>query len=69
MTTENKELEPLLTDSEVSGVLKVPLPTLAAWRCSGRVKGLPFVKIGGSIRYRSSDVQAFIQANVTQPGA
>lgn len=69
MTTVNKELEPLMTDEEVLGVLKIPPPTLAAWRCNGRVKGLPFVKIGGAIRYRSSDVQAFIQANVTQPGA
>lgn len=69
MVTDNKDIEPLLTDEEVSGVLKVPLPTLAAWRYNGRVKGLPFVKIGGAVRYRRADVESFIQGNVNQPGA
>lgn len=68
MPADNPALEPLLTDAQVSSVLKVPLPTLAAWRCNGRVKGLPFVKIGGAIRYRRADVERFIQSNVTQPG-
>jgi hypothetical protein len=47
----------------VSQLLGVPEATLATWRCTGRVK-LPYFKIGGHVRYRASDIEAFIAANM-----
>lgn len=69
MTHETQEMEPLMTDEQVAGVLKVSLATLAAWRCNGRVGGLPYVKVGGAIRYQRAHVHGFIAANVREPGA
>lgn len=53
----------LLTTTEASAYLKTPAKTLVAWRCTKRVK-VPFVKIGGNIRYRKSDLDAFVEANL-----
>lgn len=69
MPDKANEPEPLLTDMQVSALLGVAPPTLAAWRCNGRVQGLTFVKIGKAVRYRRADVERFIEANSTQPGA
>ncbi len=35
---------------------------LAVWRTTGKVD-LPYIKIGKSVRYRLSDIEAFINAN------
>jgi Helix-turn-helix domain len=43
--------------------LDTPAQTLVTWRCTGRVK-LTYVKIGGNVRYRQSDLDAFILANL-----
>lgn len=48
---------------EASVYLKTPEATLAAWRCTKRVR-VPFIKIGGNVRYRKSDLDAFIEANM-----
>ena len=69
MNSDPAKIEPLLTEAEVSDVLKVPSATLANWRSKGHIQGLPFVKVGGGVRYRRADVESFIQGNVTQPGA
>lgn len=53
----------LLDTIEAGAYLKTPAKTLVAWRCTKRVK-IPFVKIGGNIRYRKSDLDAVIQANM-----
>ena len=53
----------LLDTIEAGTYLKTPAKTLVAWRCAKRVK-VPFVKIGGNIRYRKSDLDAFIEANM-----
>lgn len=55
--------DPLLTPDQAAQQLTTDTGTLANWRCSGRVQ-LPFVKIGRCVRYRLSDVEAFIEANV-----
>lgn len=57
MTTE------LFTTTEAGTFLKTPAKTLVTWRCTGRVR-LPYVKIGGNVRYRKSDLEAFIAANI-----
>lgn len=63
MNQPDPPIDPLLDDAQVSSILGgVSVETLAAWRHTGRVK-LPFVKVGGRlVRYRQSDVQAFIEA-------
>lgn len=58
-----------MTVEQVAEILRVPRPTLATWRCNGRVAGLDFVRVGGAIRYRRADVEKFIQKNLHQAGA
>lgn len=50
-----------LTPKQTSETIGVQLQTLAAWRSSGRY-GLPFVRVGRLIRYRRSDVQAWLES-------
>ncbi len=56
-------LTQLLTPQTVSKLLGVTQHTLAVWRCSKRYP-LPYVKVGGLVRYRASDVEAFIASNL-----
>lgn len=42
--------------------------TLAVWRSTGRYK-LPFVKVGGLVRYRRADLHAWLQARTHSDGA
>lgn len=52
----------LLTPRQVSEMLAVPVQTLAHWRTS-RLVPLPYVKVGGKhVRYRLSDVIAYLDA-------
>lgn len=58
----------LLNEDEAAQHLFLKRQTLAAWRCLGRYN-LPFVKVGRSIRYRLSDLEAFLAARtVTSTG-
>ncbi|HEX7687930.1 MAG TPA: helix-turn-helix domain-containing protein [Burkholderiaceae bacterium] len=61
---EPRHIEALLTADETARVLDIDPMTLAAWRHQRRA--LPFVKIGRMVRYRQSDVRAFIDANVRE---
>lgn len=57
----------LLRPAEVAERLNVELETLSAWRIQGR--GLPFVRFNGRVvRYRESDVEAFIDSNTVAVG-
>jgi helix-turn-helix protein len=66
------ELEPLLTSEEVAKILRVSTITLQNWRTDRRKSRkrmpLPFVKNGGNVAYRPSDVAAYLDARTTQPG-
>lgn len=53
----------LLTPSEVSEVLGVSVETLNVWRATNRYP-LPYVKAGRLVRYRLSDVNAFIESRL-----
>lgn len=53
----------LLTPESVAELLGLTLHTLAVWRCAKRMP-LPYVKLGGRIRYRASDVEAFISSHL-----
>lgn len=52
----------LLSRREAALYLGVAEKTLAIWKCTGRVQ-LPFVKIGRFIKYKKSDLDAFIATN------
>lgn len=48
----------LLDEHETAELLNVKVATLRRWRWGG--KELPFVKIGGAVRYDPAEVQAYI---------
>jgi excisionase family DNA binding protein len=52
----------LLTETEAAELLRQRVKTLQARRVTGG--GVPFVKIGRTVRYRRADVLAYIAANV-----
>lgn len=64
-TTNLKQLigsadEQLLDEKQAAQHLTVSPGTLAVWRCTGRYS-LPFLKIGRMVRYRRSDLDAWIE--------
>ena len=54
----------LLTREEAAAYLGVEAQTLAVWRTTGRYS-LPSVKVGRLIRYRRSDLDAFLAARTS----
>lgn len=55
-------LDRMMTTPEVAEMLGLSEQTLHDWRCTGRVK-LPFVKLGGAVRYRRRDVLEFLDTH------
>ncbi|QGT55152.1 hypothetical protein SEA_FORZA_191 [Gordonia phage Forza] len=47
-----------MTIQEVADYLRLSIPTLNKWRSAGG--GPIFIKLGGSVRYRESDVVDFV---------
>ena len=60
--------ETLLTPREVAEQLKISLHTLASWRRQATAHDLPWIEVGGSVRYRPSDVQAWLDKRTTVNG-
>lgn len=59
--------EKYLTEKQVSEMTGLALSTLRNWRVLGR--GPVYVKPGGTcVRYRLSDVQAFMESRRVVPG-
>jgi len=58
--------EQLLNTTQAAEVLQVTPGTLMVWRCTKRYP-LKFVRVGRNIRYRSTDLEAFLKAR-TMPG-
>lgn len=56
-------LNRLLTPKEVSEILGVEPETLNVWRSTRRYL-LPYVKAGRLVRYRLSDLNAFIEGRI-----
>ena len=48
-----------VSDKQAAEVLGAKTTTLAVWRSTGRYN-LPFVKVGRLVRYRVSDLAAFL---------
>lgn len=54
----------LLTTPEVAEWLRIPVATLRTWRTRGAPGiPLPAIKVGAHVRYRRSDVEAWLEAN------
>ena len=62
IVNETADVEPLLSTDEVSRVLVIPAGTLANWRSMGT--GPRFLRVGRHVRYRRTDVEAWIDAQV-----
>ena len=57
----------LINENNAAKILGIAPATLAVWRCTKRYK-LPYIKVGRLIRYKESDVEAFIQSRVQNAG-
>lgn len=55
----------LLTPGEAAERLRVKVGTLAVWR-SEKSQDLPYALIGRAVRYRDTDVEAFIVSRTVQ---
>ena len=53
----------LIDDIATGKILGIETSTLAVWRSTKRY-ALPYIKVGRLIRYRESDVEAFIESRV-----
>lgn len=49
-------------------MLGVPTSTLAVWRSTGRVQ-LPYIKVGGHVRYKPEDIEAFLRDRWAMAGS
>jgi predicted site-specific integrase-resolvase len=54
----------LMSQHELAALLDINAATLANWRSAGR--GPRYVKLGGKVKYRKLDVEAFINSSVRQ---
>lgn len=59
----------LLTESQAAAILNVAAATLTAWRATKRTAQPIHCRIGGAVRYRRSDIDAFVQASVQRADA
>lgn len=53
----------LLTDEELARFLKISPGTLRHYRSSG-TEHIPYVRVGGAIRYRMEDIAAYLNSKV-----
>lgn len=63
------EFETLLTTQKAAELLTVSPRTVEAWRsraADDEDPGPPFVRVGGSVRYRLADLAAWIEKNVAR---
>lgn len=54
-------MEQLYTPTQVSQTLGVSVKTLEKWRWERR--NLPYVKLGAAVRYRESDLEAWLDGH------
>jgi len=56
-------MNPILTAPDAANILRVHLRTLERWRQTG--EGPRYVKMGRRVGYRRSDLEDWLEANVT----
>jgi hypothetical protein len=64
MTTKDNS-RPLLTPDAAAAWLAIPVKTLAWWRY--QLSGPIYIKCGRSIRYRLSDLEAWVESQAIAP--
>ena len=57
----------LLNEKQAAEHLTVSPGTLSVWRSTGRYN-LPFVKVGRMVRYRLTDLDAWLEARFRESG-
>ena len=55
------EVDPLLDERQAASFLGISPGTLSVWRTTRRYP-LPYIKVGRVVRYRVSDLRAFIES-------
>ncbi|MES9934747.1 MAG: helix-turn-helix domain-containing protein [Candidatus Sedimenticola sp. PURPLELP] len=66
-TSQEANLDQLLTEAEAAKIIGFSRNTLRAWRDTGRTNKFPpppFIKCGRSVRYRASDLHLWIADQV-----
>ncbi len=58
----------LLSADQAAATIDVTSGTLSVWRSTGRY-GIPFIKIGRKVRYRKSDLLAWLESRTRESGA
>lgn len=58
----------LVDDKTAAALIQVSPGTLSVWRSTGRYQ-LPFVKIGAKVRYKRSDLRAWLDSRYRSTGA
>ena len=70
MTTEiiPSNISDLSDEKAAADFLGVATGTLSVWRSTGRYN-LPFIKVGRKVRYRKSDLLAWLERRTRETGA
>ena len=58
----------LLDEQQAAITIDVTPGTLSVWRSTGRYN-LPFIKVGRKVRYRRTDLEAWLEARTRANGA
>ena len=58
----------LLDERAAAALLNIAPGTLSVWRSTGRYR-IPFVKVGRRVRYRRSDLEAWLVSRTRSNGA
>ncbi len=58
----------LLDEKAAAELLDVSPGTLSVWRSTGRY-ALPFLKVGRKVRYRRSDLMAWLESRTRETGS
>lgn len=62
----DNQREPLMTVQEVADYLQVPKASIYAWNSRGWNPGPPRYKVGKYVRYKRSEVDAWLETKAAQ---
>ncbi len=65
MNVQPHPRDPLLSEAQAAEMLNVKPGTLSVWRCTRRYS-LRYVKVGRYVRYRQSDIDAFLASRTVE---